>query len=403
MADITPTASLSGALTPGVSITGKMAIPEKAYFQGPPGEKGDRGEPGSSIQSIAKTGTNGLEDTYTITLTDGSTSTFTVTNGNGIASVVLQSGTHAPGTTDTYKITFTNGEYTTFSVYNGLNGAGTVVTVNGKDPDASGNVALTGGDVPMSAEDDTTLASAIAAKFAPAGNAGAHNAIYRGKNLGSAVTAAQWAAIGAGTFEDLFIGDYWEINNVIWRIAAFDYYFNQGYPSCTTHHVTVVPDAALYQTPMNSTKSTAGGYVGSTMYTAGLEQAKTMIGSAFGTDHILSHRQALTNAVKDGKPSGTSWYDSTVELMTERNVFGCSFYGIGNDGATIPALMSIDTTQFPLFAHDRALINPYSEWVGLRDIVSAANYARVSARGAADYTSDITGQTDVRPAFSIKA
>lgn len=47
--------------------------------------------------------------------------------------------------------------------------------------------------------------------FTLADNAGAHNAIYRGKNLGSAVTAAQWAAIDAGTFEDLFIGDYWTI------------------------------------------------------------------------------------------------------------------------------------------------------------------------------------------------
>ena len=161
MADITPIVSLSGQLTPEASMSGKMAMPERVYFQGPPGEKGDRGEPGSSIRSIARTGTNGLEDTYTITLTDDSTSTFTVKNGNGIASIALQSGTHFPGTTDTYKITFTNGEYTTFSVYNGMNGAGSVDTVNGKDPDDSGNVALTGADIPMSTEDETTLSAAI--------------------------------------------------------------------------------------------------------------------------------------------------------------------------------------------------------------------------------------------------
>ena len=50
--------------------------------------------------------------------------------------------------------------------------------------------------------------------FEVADNAGAHNAIYRGKNLGSAVTAAQWATIQAGTFKNLFIGDYWTINDV---------------------------------------------------------------------------------------------------------------------------------------------------------------------------------------------
>lgn len=116
---------------------------------------------GASIKSIAKTSTSGLTDTYTVTLTDDTTSTFTVTNGNGIASITLQSGTHAAGTTDTYKITFTNGEYTTFPVYNGLNGTGSVVTVNDKNPDASGNVALTAADIPYTAEGTTTVKSEI--------------------------------------------------------------------------------------------------------------------------------------------------------------------------------------------------------------------------------------------------
>lgn len=121
---------------------------------------------GASIKSIAKTGTSGLTDTYTVTLTDNTTSTFTVTNGNGIASITLQSGTHAAGTTDTYKITFQNGEYTTFPVYNGMNGSGSVSTVNLKSPNAAGNVSLTGDDIPVSADDDTTIPDAIEAKQA---------------------------------------------------------------------------------------------------------------------------------------------------------------------------------------------------------------------------------------------
>lgn len=40
-----------------------------------------KGEQGASIKSIAKTGTSGLVDTYTVTLTDGETSDFYVTNG----------------------------------------------------------------------------------------------------------------------------------------------------------------------------------------------------------------------------------------------------------------------------------------------------------------------------------
>lgn len=43
--------------------------------------KGEAGDDGNGIVSITKTSTSGLVDTYTITYTDGNTSTFNVTNG----------------------------------------------------------------------------------------------------------------------------------------------------------------------------------------------------------------------------------------------------------------------------------------------------------------------------------
>lgn len=45
------------------------------------GEEGQKGQDGVSIQNIEKTSTSGSVDTYTITYSDGSTSTFKVTNG----------------------------------------------------------------------------------------------------------------------------------------------------------------------------------------------------------------------------------------------------------------------------------------------------------------------------------
>lgn len=45
------------------------------------GEEGEKGKDGVSIQNIEKTSTSGSVDTYTITYSDGSTSTFKVTNG----------------------------------------------------------------------------------------------------------------------------------------------------------------------------------------------------------------------------------------------------------------------------------------------------------------------------------
>lgn len=234
-----------------------------------------------------------------------------------------------------------------------------------------------------------------------ASGAGAHNSIYRGINLGTSVTAAQFAAISAGTFEDMYIGDYWTIGGVVYRIAAFDYYYKTGDTSCTTHHVTLVPDGNMYMHCMNSTNITTGAYVGSEMYTEGLDQAKTTINAAFGEAHILSHRQYLQNAVTNGYPSGGSWYDSTVELMTEQNVYGGKVFGTANNGSTIPNLYTVDKSQYPLFAHRPDMISNRA-WFWLRDVVSAANFAFVDDYGNASYFS-ASYVFGVRPAFSIKS
>ena len=76
-------------------------------------------------------------------------------------------------------------------------------------------------------------------------DSGFHNSIYRGKSLGSSYTAAQQAAVAAGTFDDMFIGDYWVIDGVTWRIAAFDYWLGYGSMACNTHHIVIVPDSNL--------------------------------------------------------------------------------------------------------------------------------------------------------------
>lgn len=260
---------------------------------------------------------------------------------------------------------------------------------------ASGSATSAANSAQAAQESATELAALLF------NNAGAHNAIYRGKNLGTSVTAAQWAAIANGTFADLYIGDYWVIGGVNWRIAAFDYYYKTGDTSCTTHHVVIVPDTNLYTHVMNDTNITTGGYIGSKMYTEELAQAKTQINSAFGSSHILSHRQLLVNAVTNGKPSGGSWYDSTVELMTEQNVYGGKIFGAGNDDSTIPYLYTVDKSQFPLFAHDPSMISN-RQWFWLRDVVSAASFAYVNYYGNANST-DASRDSGVRPAFSIKS
>lgn len=49
-------------------------------------------------------------------------------------------------------------------------------------------------------------------------NAGGHNSIFRGKNLGTSYTSAMSKAIQAGTFDDLFVGDYLTINGTVYQL-----------------------------------------------------------------------------------------------------------------------------------------------------------------------------------------
>lgn len=229
-----------------------------------------------------------------------------------------------------------------------------------------------------------------------ADGAAAHNCIYRGKNLGTSVTAEQYAAISSGKFTDLYIGDYWVINGVTYRIAAFDYYYNCGDTNFTKHHAVIIPDTSLYKAQMNTSNVTTGGYTGSAMYKSNLAQAKTTIKAAFGSAHVLTKRELLTNAVNGNTPSGWAWFDSDVELMNEVQAYGSVAWG-AHDGNGYN--VASGDGQFPLFMFDRTkLHNREDYW--LRDVASAPYFSYVGNSGSAtgNYASASFG---VRPAFCI--
>ena len=229
-----------------------------------------------------------------------------------------------------------------------------------------------------------------------ADGAAAHNCIYRGKNLGTSVTAEQYTAISSGKFTDLYIGDYWVINGVTYRIAAFDYYYNCGDTNFTKHHVVIVPDTSLYKAQMNTSNVTTGGYTGSAMYKSNLAQAKTTIKAAFGSAHVLTKRELLTNAVNGNTPSGWAWFDSDVELMNEVQAYGSVAWG-AHDGNGYN--VASGDGQFPLFMFDRTkLHNREDYW--LRDVVSAAYFSNVNGGGYAT-GNGASASFGVRPAFCI--
>lgn len=114
------------------------------------GQDGANGEDGRGITSITKTGTSGLIDTYTITYTDETTSTFEVTNGadgtdgedgKGIVSITK---TATAGLVDTYTILYTDGTTSTFEVTNGSGGGGTSDYTDLENKPSINSVTLSG-------------------------------------------------------------------------------------------------------------------------------------------------------------------------------------------------------------------------------------------------------------------
>lgn len=223
--------------------------------------------------------------------------------------------------------------------------------------------------------------------------------LFRGKNLGTALTAVQKAAIKDGSFKGMFLGDYWSIGGRIWRIVDMDYWYNCGDTAFTSHHLVIMPDEALYNAQMNTTNVTTGGYVGSAMYKSNLANAKTIVNAAF-QGSVLTHREYLCNAVANGRPSGGAWFDSSIELPNEPMMYGHPHFSPTSDGSTVPSIYTISKTQLALFmVCPRFIVNrSYNQW--LRDVVSSAGFAFVYSYGAADFAT-ASNSRGVRPVFPV--
>lgn len=225
-----------------------------------------------------------------------------------------------------------------------------------------------------------------------------HRNVFRGKYLGTSVTDAQKTAISNGTFDDLFIGDYWLINNVRWIIADMDYWYEQGDTAhFTNHHLVIVPGTNLYNASMNDTDTVSGGYVLSKMRTVHLQDAEDAFRNAFG-DMLLTHREYLINAVTDGHATAGGWFDSTVDLMSEIMVYGCMIAAQTNGPTTAVQTPTNSKQQLALYRLDIRALNRQNFW--LRDIQAYNSFTRVAPYGRAHYN-PASVSYGVRPAAAI--
>lgn len=249
----------------------------------------------------------------------------------------------------------------------------------------------------------STLLTALVEK-----NAGAHNSIYRGKDITDLFYDGTLSKqIAAGTFDDIFVGDYiiGKTSKRKYLVADINYRLHMGDTECTKPHVLMIPERIMGTAMMNDTHVTTGAYVGSKMYTTNLTPFKTIIKNDFEASHILKHRNHLQNAVSNGYETGGTWYDSDIELMNEIMVYGCQIFKNAMSGTNVPNNYQIDNSQLSLFRlrHDSIVArNDAGDryWYWLRDVVSSAYFAFVGLNGGSSCSlaSNVGG---VRPAFLI--
>lgn len=212
-----------------------------------------------------------------------------------------------------------------------------------------------------------------------------HRNIFRGRCLGESITAGQLAVIRDGSFADLYVGDYWEINGTKYRIADINYWRNVGYPESEKvqkPHILIVPDTVLGSGQMHTSNSTYGGYRNSEMKSTRLNNIAKTLPDTFKS-LLLTHRM-----FSDG-----AWINASVDLMSEVMVHGTYICTDNSDKQTS------DTQQLTLFR-----LAPELKTIGvnywLRNVAGSQTYTLISQYG--DASSDMATSTyGVRPVFAV--
>lgn len=246
-------------------------------------------------------------------------------------------------------------------------------------------------------------------------SAASHNALYRGKDLTSYFNSgAMSTAIANGTFDDIYPGDYiiktltvdgTTYNNMKWIVGDLDYHLHRGDTETTTHHVVLYPETNLGTARMNASDTTSGGYQGSEMWITTIQKYATGIINAFGSGHVLTHRERLTKAIDANAYSGGGgmgngatvwadgeWVDVKVNLFNEAMMYGnAPFASSGRDTYDC-------NKQLASFRYGQNFTRAC--WCWLRDVASANYFANATGSGVADcnLASNVRG---VRPYFLL--
>lgn len=198
-----------------------------------------------------------------------------------------------------------------------------------------------------------------------------HKNIIRGKNLGNTYTSEQKQAIADGTFDDLYLGDYWEKDGIKWQIVDINYWSDKP------NHLVIMPHKSLDRLQYDNRSGTApqwAGYSKSTVRVAGINQKATpAVIDMFGSlDNIMNQRLCLTiTANADGSNKSTfEWKDDCkIELPTCSQILGYSA------STMLGGVQFQNLPQFSYFTRNNYWTNEgeqnETDWFWVQDIYDA--------------------------------
>lgn len=251
------------------------------------------------------------------------------------------------------------------------------------------------GDVAATVNGKKVSMSTLADIFLQPG-ASSHNAICRGKKLGNALTSEMLASIRDGSFNDLYVCDYIETEDNIYRFMDFDYFLgccsDASGGRIEKHHAILVPDKVMSSSAIDNYPEVTQPKE-THMYVNKLPEITQTLKGIFGNDNVAIMDRVITKTV-NGESTGWDWVNVGADLLTEVMVMGHSSWGqwVGFQTGIIKG-------QLAGFRYSHALMCSNEDY-WLRDKRSATNYALISFDG---YSSSDTGslQHGVRPFFVI--
>lgn len=229
--------------------------------------------------------------------------------------------------------------------------------------------------------------------------------ITRGNNLGSTITAAQKAAIRNGTFEGLWLGDYWQYNSNTcrWIIVDFDRYLDHP-NGANQHRITIMSDRNLGIDNIGLAGWCDGGWYGSKMrrdYAVGMVRFASALETFDISDfkpfpvfepHAFENTEDSWNRIeKDWR-----WEYPKVTIPSEFEIFGSNFAHARVNGATAAPI----ARQLSYFRLGNPI--PFSgESFWLRDQVAKTAFALYYGDQRQISWSGWTNKYGVRPLMSI--